>query len=203
VRTAFASALCLALACGCGQEAASNDRVTETSPRPSTTSAEAADPAPTPAPSPSAAPATASAAPSAKAAASAPLPKLADDPPAEDKTPRPSAAEWKRAPEVALARNTHPNCTARRLREWLRIACTNEGWGYHSVSLVAGTRGELDMGVRENGPEGAFVVLPLRRGNRRLIQFASRNKWGWDVSDVISEQWLDGDPAPLVTLGSP
>lgn len=124
-------------------------------------------------------------------------PALADDPPSDEKTKAPTKAEWSSAPEVRLARTTDKRCSAKRIREWVRVWC--EGW-YTSLSLVSGTRDGLEMAVRESEPSGLFVIFPARKGDRRLILVQRQAKWSAVPEALISEQWLETDKGPIVTV---
>lgn len=172
--------------------------------------------APEPAASASAPAATASAAPAgsgdpAAASASAPspsgsaavkkppLPALADDPPSEEKSKAPTRAEWTGATELRAARSTESRCAVRRLREWVRIQCTSVGG--NGFSVVSGDRAGIEYGrIGEEGFDGSWLVFPLRRNDRRMIQLHGWTKWGWTPDLLISEQWLAGDKGPIVTI---
>lgn len=130
-----------------------------------------------------------------------PLPALMDDPPSEEKTKAPTKAEWKSAPEYRLYKNDYNDqCKVQKLREWLRITC--QGWGYAGISLVSGSRDGLDVAIQssDSGPEGAYLVLPMRRGDRRLILFMTQSKWSKHPDFLVSEQWLSGDKGPIVSM---
>jgi len=127
-----------------------------------------------------------------------PLPALADNPPSDEKTPAPSAAEWASAPEVSLTRHSDQRCSAKRLREWVRIFCSSAGNGF---SMIAGERAGVSYGSQDTAPDfGGWLVFPVRRGDQRLIQLHGWAKWGWVASVVVSEQWLAGDKGPLLTV---
>lgn len=130
-----------------------------------------------------------------------PLPALMDDPPSEEKTKAPTKAEWKSAPDYRLYKNENKSeCKAQKLREWLRITC--QGWGYAGISVVSGSRDGLDLAIQssDSGSEGAYLVLPLRRGDRRLILFMTQSKWSKHPDFFVSEQWLSGDKGPIVSI---
>jgi hypothetical protein len=129
--------------------------------------------------------------------AAPPLPSFADDPPSDEKTKPPEKAEWKTAQSIRVDRSTESSCTAKRIREWVRIWCG--GW-YHSMSLVSGTREGISMGGTEIEPSGMYVVFPARRGDRRLILVQSRSKWSAVPAVLLSEQWLETDKAPIISV---
>lgn len=170
----------------------------------------------TPAASAPAVPAAPSAAPSAAAAVTATvavanLPSLDADPPSAEVSKTPKMDEWSAAPKVKLARNV-PGCNAYRVREWLKIHCS--GFPGAGAALVAGSRDGVLVWVDPAGGEGpeamakprdAEVVFPMRRGDGRLFQIAQFGEGydgpiGWNNAYAISEYWVDGEPAPIVTI---
>lgn len=132
-------------------------------------------------------------------------PPLHADPPAPERTPIPKAAEWAAAGKVTLTR-TGPaaaDCAAYRVREWLRIRCPNmKAFG---ISLLGGSAEGVAFWIDPPhvGTTGE-VQLPLRRGDRRVVQFWTA---GTDAQGnftpkpvmVVQEHWLEGDAAPIVT----
>jgi len=124
---------------------------------------------------------------------------LTDQPaPPTDKSPAPSKSDWRDAPLAPEARVTDPGCEVKRLREWYRIECSDS-----HVSLIGGTREGVDVGRVEESYH-AWIVFPARRGDVRVAEMSRRAKWGIAADVIISEQWLDGDSAPLLTvLGIP
>ena len=168
----------------------------------------------TPAASAPAVPAALSAAPSAAAATTASvanLPSLDADPPSAEVSKTPKMDEWSAAPKVRLARNV-PGCNAYRVREWLKIHCS--GFPGAGASLITGSRDGVLVWVDPAGGEGpdamskprdAEVVFPVRRGDGRLFQIAQFGEGydgpiGWNNAYAISEYWVDGEPAPIVTI---
>src|SRR5262249_38653872 len=135
----------------------------------------------------------------AEPAGDASLPTLAADPPTDEKTPKPSKEEWDKAQEVKIARSTDKACTAKRLREWLRIECKR--YEMH-VTFIAGTREGVDVHVvkasLDDSGGDAWCVFPMRRGDRRVLLFERVSKWGPAPDAAVTEQWLEGDPAPIV-----
>ncbi len=156
------------------------------------------------------------AAPSASAAtapaiAAVDAPSLDADPPSAEVSKTPKLEEWIAAPKVKLARNV-PGCSAYRVREWLKIHCS--GFPGAGVSLVTGSRDGVLVWVDPAGGDGpdamakprdAEVVFPLRRGDGRIFQIAQFGEGydgpiGWNNAYAISEYWVDGEPAPIVTI---
>jgi len=123
---------------------------------------------------------------------------LADDPPTDARTPKPTAAEWKTAPAVALSRQ-NADCKAQREREWLRITCPVHALA--AMDLLAGPSEGVSFERAVKGPDQA-LVLPLRRGDRRVLQMVSVSwsKYSMDYDTVyaISEDWLEGAAGPTV-----
>ncbi|HTN91955.1 MAG TPA: hypothetical protein VL242_50145 [Sorangium sp.] len=146
-------------------------------------------------------------------AAAAPKERLLEEaPPAPERTPRPQAAEWDAAETVRLARDRGgAACKARMRREWLRIDCATPSVAV--VRTLGASAGEewlwLDQKNSEHDPlglaTGVSVVFPVRHGDRRVIEILSatggyRSEFGVATTFVISEQWLDGDAGPIVSL---
>ena len=126
------------------------------------------------------------------------VPVLDQPPPPGEKAATPSKTEWAAAPTATEVRITDPSCTAKRLREWYRIECSDS-----YVSLVTGTRESVEVGTTD-ATYTAWTVFAARRGDRRVMLMSRRAKWGISSDVIISEQWLAGDPGPLVTaLGIP
>ena len=151
-----------------------------------------------------------------------PLPSVAPVPPpihvagwpAGEPSERPKPAEWDQAPEVALSR-LHRDCRSARVREWLRVTCT-----FPASSDVMSVRvlGGSDEGVEisdapkrkaENGAEleGVHVVLPVRPGDRRVLQLAQPEFTGFrsytpeeSLWIAISALWLKGAPGPTIVV---
>lgn len=127
------------------------------------------------------------------------------DPPGPEKSAVPTAKEWVDASPVKLTRTSPAasGCSARRVREWLRVRCPAKTF---ALSLLGGSNEGLAFWI---GPEteGQFgeVQFPLRRGDRRVIQF-----WGTKTDPagvgelapalVLQEQWVEGEAAPMVSV---
>lgn len=129
------------------------------------------------------------------------VPAVDVTPPPEQPTPAPTRDEWQGAPVAREARVTEPHCDVYRLREWYRIACRHV-----AIQLVAGNRADVTFASRfaskgDERPEEVSVVFPARRGDRRFFQVYTTSKWASATPDAqASEQWLDGDPLPLITV---
>jgi hypothetical protein len=128
-------------------------------------------------------------------------------------TPAPKAKEWESAQRVVFdSKNTGPlssSCQAHRLREWIRLRCTGPSIG--AISLLGGNSDgltfQLDPITNEwiSFPEGAQMVFPVRRGDRRVIEWLQVS-WGYRGANsiepylVLSEHWLPEDEKPTIVL---
>ena len=125
-----------------------------------------------------------------------------DVPPIPDQpSAKPDKHAWKDAPIAREARVTEPGCEVRRIREWYRIECQNL-----AIQLNAGRREDVELGgFKESADDRAFsrvwAIFPARRGDRRYFQIYRWAKWApGDPDAQASEQWLEGDPLPLITV---
>ncbi|APR87516.1 Cytochrome c551 peroxidase [Minicystis rosea] len=121
------------------------------------------------------------------------LPSIDAEPWPEVASPEPSRVEWNAAPLVRLARSI--GCKAKRAREWVRIECANG----NQLLMAGGTRAGLTLSANPELDVKPTVVFPVRRGDRRVIQLGTSWKWMTPFA-VLSEQWLDGDPHPLIAF---
>jgi hypothetical protein len=132
-------------------------------------------------------------------------------PPQGAATPRPTAEEWKSAAPFALARKSRDasSCEATRVREWLRVRCPMPAMGALKT-MGANRRGER-LRIEERfeqqswSSSGAEVVLPMRPGDRRVIEWLSLDSGykglsGFSTVFVVSEQWIAGEREPIVTV---
>lgn len=135
-----------------------------------------------------------------------PVAALADVP-SRPLSSEPTEAEWASAIEEPLARPS-TICEAHRVREWVRVRCRAQVEG----ELIGGSPEGVRMFhseeyVRPRDPrfywssprrvDDLIVVFPTRPGDRRLIQGVS-GLARLDVGLMISESWLDGEPAPTI-----
>lgn len=116
------------------------------------------------------------------------------EPSPEARSPAPAREEWASAPAAPEVRVTDPGCKVRRIREWYRFECSAA-----YASLVSGSREEVSFGHGRESYE-SWIVLPARRGDARVLLFSTQSKWSIVPDTIVSEQWLEGDPAPLVTV---
>lgn len=120
------------------------------------------------------------------------LPDVASDPPTKE--------EWLKAPAAWDVRITDPGCKAQRIREWYRLSC-----GFGEVEMIAGghegvtfpcVKTTADSEVCDDGA----VIFPVRRGDRRAFQFLTWGKWGPEPDAFLTEQYLEGDASPSISL---
>lgn len=132
------------------------------------------------------------------------------EPFSDERTPLPTTAEWAAAPSVRLdARAPDEACSARRLREWLKVRCRAEELG--AMRMLGGARDGVQMrlvGTRSEFGEvvGATeIVVPVRRGDARVIEIM-RIELGYKGMNsvepwrVLSEVWPEEDERPTVVL---
>ncbi len=137
------------------------------------------------------------------------------EPPKEEKTPPPKPKEWTEAEETTLARGSS-DCRVFRVREWIKLNCTTI-FGVRA-DLVSGNGKDVYFFLREGidceesnhmtyCSTVTDIVFPLRRGDRRAIQIASRSGGytapgmsPYNASIFISETWVEDDPGPIVTI---
>lgn len=115
---------------------------------------------------------------------------------------KPKKAEWQNAPIAKEVRVTQPDCKVQRIREWYRFTCGGVG-----ATLVTGSPKDVELTVErdqpgaDSFPTGVVIVFPARRGDKRLLQTYRWSKWApGQVDATLSEQFLEGDEAPLITF---
>lgn len=152
---------------------------------------------------------------SASSAPTTPVRDLGQQPPT-GVSDHPKPGEWKDAEPVALARELPTSCDARLRREWLRIRCN--AWNPQSGAVLTGdtenvfffmVSGQTRMMNNPGGDASGYITLelPLRRGDRRLIQLTESDSMNYGglgpqrVTALISVRWLDDEPGPTVTVG--
>jgi len=121
------------------------------------------------------------------------VPETASDPPAKD--------DWATAPAAGEVRVTDPFCRAQRLREWYRLTCKLG----QRVELISGRREGVSFGCFISARESTFcdevwVIFPARRGDSRSFDFLGWSKWGPEPDAIATEQFLPGDPGPLISI---
>jgi hypothetical protein len=156
--------------------------------------------------------AAASAAPKASARARPPTPvPLASQEIPTAASDNPTLDEWKSAQALEVTRRSPEaiSCRAYRVREWLKVHCDFPMAGIRQLGGSAD--GVLLWVVPKTnetlweGGQGGQVILPLRAGDRRVIQFFALEggDYGgiWSApSVVLDEVWLEGAARPTVIL---
>jgi hypothetical protein len=121
------------------------------------------------------------------------LPEVASEAPTKD--------EWASAPPALDVRVTAPGCSAKRLREWYRVTCS-----FALIEMIAGERGGVTFGCLKSSPDSelcdkeASIIFPARRGDSRAVEFLTWSKWGPEPDTILTEQFLEGDPYPLISV---
>jgi hypothetical protein len=120
------------------------------------------------------------------------LPEVASDPPTKD--------AWASAPPAFDVRVTDPGCKAQRLREWYRVTC-----GFGQVEMIAGSHEGVTFGCIKTTRdselcEEASIIFPARRGDSRSAEFLTWGKWGPEPDAIVTEQFLEGDPYPMISV---
>jgi hypothetical protein len=112
----------------------------------------------------------------------------------------PTKEEWVSAPPALDVRVTDPGCKAQRIREWYRLSC-----GFGEVEMISGSRENVTFVCVKTGrdsltcDEGA-IIFPARRGDRRAVEFLSWSKYGLEPDAILTEQFLEGDPYPMISF---
>ena len=112
----------------------------------------------------------------------------------------PTRDEWASAPRAWDVRITDPGCKAWRIREWYRFSC-----GYGEIEMISGSRESVSFTCVKTQKDSvlcdeAAIVFPVRRGDRRAVEFLAWSKWGPDPDSILTEQYLEGDPYPMISL---
>jgi len=139
------------------------------------------------------------------------LPKFDAEPFPDDKSKTPTLAEWTAAPRVRLTRMSRSvGCTAKRVREWMKIRCERQTAG---LRLIAGSADGIALWVPEPiSQENPFatmgrfseIVFPVRRGDRRIFEvlmldFGEWEGWGTSSSFLVEEEWPESG-APQIAM---
>ena len=136
----------------------------------------------------------------------------------EDRAPlsaEPAEEAWTDAEHIALSR-PHPRCSAKRIREWIRVHCRIHateielfGGSVEGVSLQHSEQYTVYDPTSWWQPytktDDAIVTFPARPGDRRVIQLLGSLfvRWGgvdFYTKAVLSEVWLSGSDGPTLTI---
>lgn len=116
----------------------------------------------------------------------------------ETASPPPTKEEWASAPPAWDVRITDPSCKAQRLREWYRLSC-----GSGLFEMISGAHENVTFGCQKTTGDSDFcddaaVIFPARRGDSRAFELLTWGKWGPQPDVTITEQFLEGDPYPMI-----
>jgi hypothetical protein len=150
---------------------------------------------------------SASAASSGAADAGPPLPKFDAEPFSDEKTASPTAADWKPTLPVALSDPLPFGCKAYRVREWVKIRCSQLATA--EVAMLSGDRDGVMLFIDPPRGEGFTVspggeiVFPVRRGDRRVFEWSTFGESyegpGFpELAFVISQSWTPDEPSPRI-----
>jgi hypothetical protein len=127
-----------------------------------------------------------------------------------EKSPVPKLEEWKNAKQVEVIRRGYqaPSCVALLVREWLKIKCdlvVGAIWLHSGEGVAFWVTPKEDVWTDLERANGGEMIMPLRPGDRRLLQFFSLRHdpctgIGHEPSVMVDETWIEGDAAPIVVL---
>jgi hypothetical protein len=144
---------------------------------------------------------------SSAAVAPAALPRVTGAELPDAESPAPNAAEWNRGKRVAPTRGHAARCELTLVREWLRVRCP----GLVGAGLVAGSPRGVSVRVLgrlfidgNRGDVAAVVVLPIRRGEARIVTF-NDTSFEYDSAalaegGVLSVQFRAGRADPVLVM---
>jgi len=132
--------------------------------------------------------------------------------PPSEKSDKPAEKDWEHAEPLELPRN-HALCKAQKIREWVRVECHRDPIDFEpfvGVRVVGGSHTDVTVSnspklPKETQPLG--VVFPVRKGDRRMLEFAGAiaPEWkSWTVTEelvfTVSEEWLESEAAPIIAV---
>ncbi len=135
------------------------------------------------------------------------MPSLENPPFPEEKSPRPTAAEWKPTTPLLLKDRLPFECNAYRVREWIKIRCSKLMTA--ELASLSGSRDGVLLFV-DPPPPGGFpaspggeIVFPLRKGDRRVFEWSmfgeSYEGVGFPtLAFMISASWAPDEPNPVI-----
>jgi hypothetical protein len=128
-----------------------------------------------------------------------------------EKSPRPAFADWKTSTPVRL-QHVSPKaarCKVYLVKEWVRVRCL--GGVTSAITQLGGEREGVAFWI-DSPPDPATgvpgdgeAVFPVRRGDRRLLQFWTLGP-GYDgpltvvPAFTLQEEWIDPDAGPTLLL---
>ena len=110
---------------------------------------------------------------------------------ASDRSPVPVPAVWQLAPEAIVTGSTAANCETKRVREWLRVLCT-QGNGQMRPTGVTLDRDDTHEAMAMTMPHGVSLVIPLVPGD----EVAATVTWP-DRTRVLHVRWTGGGQPAL------
>jgi hypothetical protein len=133
--------------------------------------------------------------------------------PPSEKSDKPDEKAWEQAESLELPRH-HYLCSAKKIREWVRVECSRppkEEWDpFLGIRVVGGSHVDVSVSNPTTGKPHArplAVVFPVRKGDRRVMDFvlSVSPEWkSWTVTEtldiVVSEEWLEGDSSPTIAV---
>jgi hypothetical protein len=136
------------------------------------------------------------------------LPRFDAEPFSLEPSSAPTLAEWRTSPPVAVVGELE--CNAYRVREWLKIHCG--ALATSSIALLGGSPEGVSffLVMQPNAPDapplGGEAIFPLRRGDRRVIEWSTfggsyEGPGSPEVKFMLSESWLPGEPSPTIVVG--
>lgn len=136
-----------------------------------------------------------------------PLPKFDAEPFSAEKSPAPTPADWKPTTPVALTDPLPHGCKAYRVREWVKIRCSQ--LQSSEIAMLTGDREGvmlfIDPPIPDRSPAspGGEIVFPVRRGDRRVFEWSTFGESyegpGFpELAFLISESWAPDEPSPRI-----
>lgn len=118
-------------------------------------------------------------------------PAEAPAPASSVRSPMPSADEWRSAPFVEVGEAPSMGCNGRRVREWIRVACSGRSDSGGRPTTVQVTSGEGVFALASDGSTSA--VVPVVEGTRADVDFA----WT-DGTRTLVVEWKKGEARPAM-----
>lgn len=113
----------------------------------------------------------------------------------------PTKEEWGSAAPANEVRVTDPSCKVQRVREWYRLECQSG----QRLEMISGSHDGVSFGCSRPARDATscdrvWIVFPARRGDRRALEVLGWSKWGPEPDAIATEQFLEGDPCPLISV---
>lgn len=118
----------------------------------------------------------------------------------------PDAKEWATAEKLEITRATR-ECDVRKSGDLIRLDCLVTETNLMEQLAGDPTRVRFASKMEKQTERNvwhAYVVMPLVKGDKRVIQFAhvaeSRWEWGANAEGVASIYWLEEDEKPTILV---